>query len=158
MKISLHQNMKHSQIIIVANTGSLRAYRITESSVIHRRPAEMIRKIEYEPAHKKLSEVVTDRQGRFPGSGIAGNPSRGAGEHHHLFEEMKKKAVKQLSHDIDGIIKLSVAEKIHVALPKMISSDVVAGLSKSSKGRISKTVNADIVKEPVADLRARFKI
>ena len=158
MKISLHTKMKHSHIIITANMGSLRAYRISETSVVHRRPGELIRKIEYEAAHKKLSDKVSDRQGRFPGSGEAGTPSRGAGEHHHLFEEMKKKAIKQLAHDIDGIIKHSLAEKIHVALPKIISSDVVAGLSKSSKGRITKTVNADIVKEPVADLRARFKI
>jgi hypothetical protein len=158
MKISLNQNMKHSQVIIVANAGSLKAYRITESSVAHRRPAEMIRKIEYEPAHKKLSEMVTDRQGRFRGSGDANSPSRSSGEQHKLFEEMKKKSVRQLAHDIEGIIKHSLAEKIHIALPKLISADVVSKLSKSSKDRIGKNVTADIVKEPVADLRSRFKI
>ena len=150
--------MKHSHVIITANLGSLRAYRITETSLVHRRPGELIRKIEYEAAHRKLSDVVTDRQGRFAGSGVAGTPSRASGEHHHLLEEMKKKAVKQIAHDIDGIIKHSDAEKYHLALPKLISKDVVSQLSKSSQNKITKTIAADIVKEPVGELRERFKV
>jgi hypothetical protein len=150
--------MKKIEVIITANFGALKAYRIEEKSLQHRRACEVIRKTEYERAHKKLSEVLTDRAGRFSGSGIAGNKSRAFGEAHHLADDIKQKAIKQIAHDIDGVIKHTVANDYFLAVPKAISKEILERLSASARGKITKRLDIDIVKEPVQSIRDRFKV
>ncbi|MBS1902149.1 MAG: host attachment protein [Bacteroidetes bacterium] len=150
--------MKKVEVIITANFGALKAYRIEEKSLVHRRGCELIRKTEYERAHKKLSEIVTDRAGRFRGSGVATNKNRSFGEEHHLADDLKQKAVKQIAHDIDGVIKHTPANGYYLAVPKAISKDILDRLSAATRSKITKRVDVDIVKEPVQAIRDRFKV
>jgi hypothetical protein len=150
--------MKRVEVIITANFGALKAYRIEEKSLQHRRACEVIRKTEYERAHKKLSEVVTDRAGRFRGSGVAGSARRAFGEQHHLADDMKQKAIKQIAHDIDGVIKHTTANDFYLAIPKAISKDILVRLSAGARSKITKRLDIDIVKEPVQAIRDRFKV
>lgn len=150
--------MKNTHIIIVADSGSLKAYRISETSTVHKRKAEVIKQVRYEAAHKKLSDTLSDRAGRFRGSGDARSNAKSSGEAHNLKTELKKKVVKHLAHDIEGVIGNSPAEFYYVSMPKTIHNAVLDELRTSTRKRITKDISADLIKEPLDKVRIRFKV
>jgi hypothetical protein len=150
--------MKMTHVIIVADTGSLKAYRVSEKSLKNRSGAEVIRKIHYGLADRKISDIVTDRPGRFRGSGDNRMQGHAFGEDHHLKEDLKKKTIKSLVHDIEGIIKFTPADFFYVSLPKAVHKNVIDGMNKALRGKITKQVAADLIKAPVGELRERFNV
>jgi protein required for attachment to host cells len=150
--------MKSTHIIIVADTGTLKAYRVSEKSLKNRKSAEVIKMINYEEAHTKLSDLLTDRAGRFRGSGDSRSRGHASGEEHNMKEDIKKKMVKHLVHDIEGIIKFTPAEFFYVSLPRAVHKNVMEGMNKTLRGKITKQVAADLIKAPVGELRERFKV
>ncbi len=150
--------MKHSHLIITANLGTLKAYRILESSVAHRREAELVKDVEYHSAHQKLSEMVSDRAGRFRGSGVASAPNRSFPEDHHLKTEIKEDVIRQIAHDINSIVAHSEDEHIYLALPQVIAKDVNRHLEHQAVSRIAKEHAGDIVKEPIEKIRTIFSV
>ena len=150
--------MMSTTLIIVADSGLLKAYRISEKSLIHKRKAELVKSIYYEDAHRKLSEIVTDRSGRFRGSGKKTDQARASGEEHNLLQDLQKKVIKHLATDIESVIKLYAADAYHLALSVKLYRPVLAALRKDVRAKVKKTVNADLTKETVAKLRERFKV
>lgn len=151
--------MKDTHIIIVGDAGTLKAYRIAEtSSTTNRSKAETIKKITYSAAHTKLSDLVSDRAGRFRGSGSIKGNSRAFGEDNHLFEEMRRKSIAHLAHDIEGIMKHGDAQHFYLSLPKKIHNKVLEAMSKGSRAKIVRESAADLTKSSVMDLRKRFKV
>lgn len=150
--------MKNTHVIIVADSGTLKAYRIAETSTLHRRKAELVKQIRYEAAHRKLSDTLTDRAGRFRGSGDARSASKSFGEAHNLKSELKKKIVEHLAHDIEGVISHTPAEFYYISLPKPIHNIVLDEMKASLRKKITKDLAADLIKEPVDKIRARFKV
>jgi hypothetical protein len=150
--------MKHSHLIITANLGSLKAYRILESSVTHRRGAELVTDKEYASAHQKLSDMVSDRAGRFKGSGVGNSPTHSFPEDHHLVTEIKEDIIRQLAHDINSMVAKSEDEHIYLALPQVITKEVNRHLEHQTISRISVEHAGDIVKEPVEKIRTIFSV
>ncbi len=150
--------MKNTHVIIVADSGTLKAYRIAETSTLHRRKAELVKQIRYEAAHRKLSDTLSDRAGRFRGSGDARTNSKSSGEAHNLKSELKKKIVEHLAHDIEGVISHTPAEFYYISLPKPIHNIVLDEMKASLRKKITKDLAADLIKEPVDKIRARFKV
>jgi hypothetical protein len=150
--------MKHSNLIIATNLGAMKAFRISETSVAHRRHAELIQNTEYSGAHEKLSELVSDRPGRFRGSGVQTAPNRAFGENHNLKAHLKDNSIKQVSNDINALIEEAEDEHVYLAMPKEISHDINSHLSNRSKDRITQVHIGDIVKDPIEQIRAIFNI
>jgi DNA replicative helicase MCM subunit Mcm2 (Cdc46/Mcm family) len=150
--------MKDTHIIMVGDAGTLKAYRITETSTTNRKKVETLKKITYSAAHTKLSDQVSDRAGRFRGSGSIKGNSRAFGEDNHLFEEMQRKSIAHLANDIEAIMKYGDAQYFYLSLPKKIHNKVLDAMSKGSRTKITRESAADLTKATVADLRARFKV
>ncbi|HET9136768.1 MAG TPA: host attachment protein [Candidatus Kapabacteria bacterium] len=150
--------MKHSNLIIATNLGTMKAFRISESSVAHRRQAELVQNTKYIAAHKKLSELVSDRPGRFRGSGVQTAPNRAFGENHNLKAHLKDNTIKQVTEDINALIEEAEDEHIYLAMPKAISHNINLHLSNRSKDRITQVHIGDIVKDPIEQIRAIFNV
>ncbi len=145
-------------LIIVADSGLLKAYRISQKSLTHKHKAELVKSIFYEQAHKKLGEIVTDQAGRFRGSGKGSYNGGATGEEHNLVQDLQKKVIKHLATDIESVVKLYAADAYHIALSVKLYKPVLASLKKDLRTKFKKTVNADLTKETVAKLRERFKV
>lgn len=145
-------------LIIVADSGLLKAYRISQKSLTHKRKAELVKSIVYEQAHKRLGEIVSDQAGRFRGSGQVAYKGGATGEEHNLVQDLQKKVIKHLATDIESVVKLYAADAYHIALSVKLYKPVLAALKKDLRTKFKKTVNADLTKETVAKLRERFKV
>ncbi len=147
-----------SYLIIVADTGGLKAYFTHERSLEHRRKADLIKKITYTKAHTKLSDQLSDGKGSFRGSGDARSARRGSGEAHQLKSELLKSALRAIAHDIEGIVAHTPADEYYLSLPKAIHNAVTEELSKGVRAKITKVLPLDLTKDTIEDVRKRFKI
>src|ERR1051325_6216695 len=93
-----------SYLVIVADTGTLKAFYVKERSLVHKRKADLIKRIVYTNAHRKLSDQLSDTKTSSRGSGDARSSRKGSGEAHHLKTDMQHKSFMALAHDIEGII------------------------------------------------------
>ncbi|MDP4220036.1 MAG: host attachment protein [Bacteroidota bacterium] len=147
-----------SYIVIVADSGIMKAFSIRERSLIHKGKAELIKRTIYTAAHKKLSEQLSDRRGSFRGSGDARSARHGSGEAHKMMEEMEKKSLQALAHDIEGVILHTPADEYYLALPKHIYNGVTTAMKGSILSKIKKTLTKDLTKDSVEDIRKRFVV
>ncbi|MFI5263117.1 MAG: host attachment protein [Candidatus Kapaibacterium sp.] len=147
-----------SYIIIIADTGTLKAYHINEKSLVHKHKADLIKRIVYTNAHRRLHEQLTDTKGSFRGSGDARSARHGSGEQHNLKSDLQKKSFQALAHDIEGVIAHTPAGEYYLALPQPIHKAVTAQMNKNIRSKITKELAADLTKDTVEDIRKRFKV
>ncbi len=147
-----------SYVVIVADTGILKAFYIKERSTVHKGKADLIKRVVYTNAHKKLSELVSDSRGSFRGSGDARSARHGSGEAHNLKSELLKKSIRALAHDIEGVITHTPADEYYLAIPKPIYKKIGEEIKKGIRAKITKEITHDLTKDTIEDIRKRFKI
>jgi hypothetical protein len=83
-----------SNLVIAADLGLLRAYRVVQGVTDRRPHLELVEELKPENAHQKLSDQVTDEAGRFPKGGGTGHVQGdlSVGERHNL--ELEQSSVQ----------------------------------------------------------------
>ena len=146
-----------SSLIIVADRGSLKAYRVGETPT--RGPSlQLVQAFDMTDAHGKLVDKVTDQAGRFP-------VSDGAGRHHaasvaertQIDTETDRRIYRQLADQIAKIVKSDGVEGWSFAAPAEMHSAVVDLLPNDVRHRIVEHVKSDLVKIEPARLAAHFR-
>jgi hypothetical protein len=148
--------MTPTSLVIVADRGSLKAYRVDETPT--RGPSlQLVQAFNITDAHGKLIDKVTDLAGRFP-------VSDGAGMHHDasiseskLATETDRRIHKQLADQIAKIINDSGKEGWSFAAPSEIHSAIVDLLPGRVRDRIVEHVKSDLVKVEPAKLHTHFR-
>ncbi len=149
--------MTPTSLIIVADRGTLKAYRVNETPT--RGPSlHLIQAFNITDAHGRLSDKVTDQAGRFP-------VTDGAGSHHgasiaentQLENETDRRIYKQLADQIVKIIGRSGKEGWSFAAPAEIHSAIVDLLPGNARNRIVEHVKSDLVKVEAAKLPTHFR-
>jgi len=149
--------MTPTSLIIVADRGTLKAYRVDETPT--RGPSlHLIQAFNITDAHGRLSDKVTDQAGRFP-------VTDGAGSHHgasiaentQLENETDRRIYKQLADQIVKIIGRSGKEGWSFAAPAEIHSAIVDLLPAPARNRIVEHVKSDLVKVEAAKLPTHFR-
>ncbi|HAF03521.1 MAG TPA: hypothetical protein DCO65_06940 [Spartobacteria bacterium] len=149
--------MTPTSLIIVADRGTLKAYRVNETPT--RGPSlHLIQAFNITDAHGRLSDKVTDQAGRFP-------VTDGAGSHHgasiaentQLENETDRRIYKQLADQIVKIIGRSGKEGWSFAAPAEIHSAIVDLLPAPARNRIVEHVKSDLVKVEAAKLPTHFR-
>jgi Protein required for attachment to host cells len=149
--------MTPSSLVIVADRGSLKAYRVDETPT--RGPSlQLVQAFDMTDAHGKLLDKVTDQAGRFP-------VSDGAGIHHgasiaertQMETETDRRIYKQLADQITKLVKSDGVEGWSFAAPSEMHSAVVGLLPADVQQRIVEHVKSDLVKIEPARLAAHFR-
>lgn len=149
--------MTPASLIIVADRGSLKAYKVNETPT--RGPSlHLIQAFDLTDAHGRLVDKVTDLAGRFP-------VSDGAGVHHassiaertQLDTENDRRIYKQLADQIGKIIDGSGKDGWSFAAPAEIHGAIVDLLPSAARNRIVEHVKSDLVKVEPAKLQAHFR-
>jgi hypothetical protein len=148
--------MTPASLVIVADRGSLKAYRVDETPT--RGPSlHLIQAFDITDAHGKLIDKLTDLAGRFP-------VRDGAGQHHgasiaeqKLETETDRRIYKQLANQIVKIIERSGKDGWSFAAPAEIHSAIVDLLPAAARNRIVEHVKSDLVKVEPAKLPAHFR-
>jgi hypothetical protein len=148
--------MTPASLVIVADRGSLKAYRVDDTPT--RGPSlHLIQAFDITDAHGKLIDKLTDVAGRFP-------VRNGAGQHHgasiaerKLETETDRRIYKQLADQIVKIIERSGKNGWSFAAPAEIHSAIVDLLPPAARNRIVEHVKSDLVKVEPAKLPAHFR-
>ncbi len=149
--------MTPTSLIIVADRGSLKAYRVDETPT--RGPSlRLIQAFDLTDAHGKLVDKVTDLAGRFPVSdGVGGRHANSIAERTQLETETDRRIHKQLADQIVKIIDRSGKEGWSFAAPAEIHGAIVDLLPRAARDRIVEHVKSDLVKIEPAKLPSHFR-
>jgi hypothetical protein len=149
--------MTPTSLIIVADRGSLKAYRVNETPT--RGPSlRLIQAFDLTDAHGKLIDKVSDLAGRFPVSDGAGvRHGNSIAERTQLETETDRRIHKQLADQIVKIIDRSGKEGWSFAAPAEIHGAVVDLLPRAARDRIVEHVKSDLVKIEPAKLPSHFR-
>ncbi len=149
--------MTPTSLIIVADRGSLKAYRVDETPT--RGPSlRLIQAFDLMDAHGKLIDKVTDLAGRFPVSdGVGGRHANSIAERTQLETETDRRIHKQLADQIVKIIDRSGKEGWSFAAPAEIHGAIVDLLPRAARDRIVEHVKSDLVKIEPAKLPSHFR-
>ncbi|UCH80219.1 MAG: host attachment protein [Nitrospiraceae bacterium] len=145
------------KIIIIADLGHFKAYRITQEP---RQPSPKVTLIEsYDSieGHGKLGDKLSDAGGRFRRSGGKDEVAKGSGERHNIELELEKKVSKMLAMDIDALIEREGCNEWYLASGKKINRKIIDNLKPAVKNRLIKNITADLTGIGKAEILNHFK-
>jgi len=146
-----------ASLVIAADRGSLKAYRVNETPT--RGPSlKLIQAFDVTAAHGKLIDKVTDLAGRFPVTESAG-AHRGAASisESKLETETDRRINKELADQIAKIVNDSGKEGWAFAASSEIHGAIVDLLPDRVRNRIVEHVKSDLVKVEPAKLPNHFR-
>ena len=149
--------MTPTSLVIVADRGSLKAYRVDETPT--RGPSlQLVQAFNITDAHGKLIDKLTDLAGRFPVSDGARMQHHGASIAESKLEtETDRRIYKQLADQIVKIIASSGKDAWSFAAPAEIHAAIVDLLPSAARNRIVEHVKSDLVKVEPAKLPSHFR-
>ncbi|MDQ6654680.1 MAG: host attachment protein [Verrucomicrobiota bacterium] len=153
--------MTPASLIITADRGSLKAYRVTETP--NRGPGlQLVQAIDFTDAHGRYKDKFTDDAGRFPagdGGGDAGSGRHmnGVAERQAIETENDRRIFRQLADNIVDVVKTEGTEGWSFAAPASIHSSIVDLLPTTVRERIVEHVKSDLVKIEIAKLPEHFR-
>jgi len=147
--------MTPTSLVIVADRGSLKAYRVDETPT--RGPSlKLVQAFDVTDAHGKLVDKVTDLAGRYA-------PNDGSGMHQASIAETKleteteRRINKQLADQITKIVKSDGVEGWSFAAPGSCHNAIIDLLSSDVRNRIVEFVKSDLVNVEPARLPSHFR-
>jgi Protein required for attachment to host cells len=147
-----------TSFVIVADRGSLKAYRVEETPT--RGPSlQLVQAFNLTDAHGKLIDKLSDLAGRFPVTNGAG-AHRGAAsiaERTQLENETDRRIYKQLADEIAKIVTENGTEGWSFAAPAEMHAAIVDLLPARVRDRIVEHVKSDLVKVEPAKLPTHFR-
>jgi hypothetical protein len=143
-------------VIIVVDLGHFKAFRVISSELESTR-IELIKDYDTIETHLKMSEKVSDRAGSF-GSGSGKKTRKGYGEPHNIETEKKKRVIKQISVEIEKLLKKESPARWFLAADKSINKQIVENLSPKTNSMLDKSIIADLTKTAKNKLISRFGI
>ncbi len=157
--------IKVGNIAILANLGELKVYEAMPRDLeaeAGMKPGniklDLIFEKRYEASHLRLHETVSDQAGRFKGGSQGrGTFSRGSiGEKHSLLQEREEDVIDDIVQDISNIVS-DKNVPTYLAIPDMIFSRVMKGISPEVKKKLKKTLDTDLIKVDKMDLVDLFR-
>jgi hypothetical protein len=148
--------MTPTSLVIVADRGSLKAYRVGETPT--RGPSlQLVQAFNITDAHGKLLDKVTDQAGRFPVRDAAGLQHGASIAETKLENETDRRIYKQLADQITKVVKTDGVAGWSFAAPAEFHSAIVDLLPNEVRNRIVEHVKSDLVKIEPARLGAHFR-
>ena len=143
-----------STVIIAANLGHLKEFRVAETPMGTRR-LELIKEVEFPEAHGRLQDKVTDMAGRFPGGDGTGL-AMAHGEALKAELEVERRLIKLVVQQIEAVLNSERPEYWHLAATSEIHQALLDVLPPELRQRVIRHVQADLTSVPAPEVLARF--
>lgn len=140
-----------NSLIIVADLGRMKAYRITQDDLQPDSPPSFtnLADIDLENQHSKVSDRFTYQAGRSKGHTV--------GERHSEREEAEGQQLDSMAETINEVVKTEGGE-IYLAAPQTILRPLLDALDTKVRGRVKRDLGLNLVKAPKLDLLKRFEL
>ena len=145
-----------SVVIITANLGHLKAYRLVNTPNRGLK-LEMIDEMNFLQAHGRFQEKVTDVAGRFPvAEGSGPMPPMASGEALTAELEIHRRLAKLAAECIERIVERERPKRWHIAAPAEICPAITEAIAPELRKTLLRTVNADLTKVPPEEVLRHF--
>ena len=148
--------MTPTSLIIVADRGGVKAYRVNETPT-RGASLQLVQAFDLTDAHGRYDDKLTDQAGRFPVSDGNGRHANSIAERTALETENDRRICKQLAEQIAEVVKREAAEGWSFAAPASIHSSVTDLLPKALRNRVVEHVKSDLVKVESSKLSSHFR-
>jgi len=156
----------NQSIIIVADLGQLKAYRVVTTTGIDPQESmqvshvnrsgnekkstnlELIFDADYLEAHTRVSEDMSDKTGRFKAS---------TGEPHNMLLEKERRGLKQIADDINTLIAKEAPSKWCLAFPKETNPQLKKLLDVQLAQKLVKNIPSNLTKINKSKLLSHFE-
>jgi hypothetical protein len=144
-----------NSLVIVADRGSLKAYKVEEMPVRSPR-LRLIQSFAVLEVHGRYQDKLTDQAGRFPAADGSGRHMNGIGERGAIDLEHERRACKELAARITELIHQEKPEGWMIAAPAQSCPVITAHLPDDVRERLVESVHADLVKTEPTKLPTHF--
>ncbi len=144
-------------IIITANLGHFKAYRVSQDPPDISPRVTLIESYDSIEGHGKLGDKLSDASGRFRRSGGKDEVAKGSGERHNIKLEMEKKLSKMIARDIDALIENEQCDEWYLASAKKINRKIIDNLKPEVKDRLVKNITADLTGVARSEILTHFR-
>jgi hypothetical protein len=148
--------MTPTSLIIVADRGGVKAYRVNDTPT-RGASLQLVQAFDITDAHGRYDDKLTDQAGRFPVSDGNGRHANSIAERTALETENDRRICKQLAEHIAEVVKREAAEGWSFAAPSSIHSTVTGLLPRSLRNRVVEHVKSDLVKVEPSKLSSHFR-
>jgi protein required for attachment to host cells len=131
------------KIIITADLGHFRAYKLTETAR-GREKIDLLESYDSIEGQRKLGDKLSDTAGQFIRGGGNGQKAQGSGEPHNLEQEIQKQLSRMIARDINSLIEKEDYTAWCLAAPTKINSSIVKHLKTEVKTALIKNIKADL--------------
>ena len=145
-----------NEIIIAADLGHFRAYRLSKGAM-DRQKIELIESFDTLEGHGRLGEKVTDSAGRFGVDGGQTKGGTGFGEPHNLELETKKRLIKLIAQDINSLIENENCRKWFFAASKTINNQIIQNLNAQVREKLHKNIPSNLTKVSKSEILQHFE-
>lgn len=148
-----------TKLIIVADLGLLRAYRVVHNQFSRTPHLELLEELQPEAAHTKWRDQLTDQAGRFP-RGDGANHFTGsisAGERHDLREEQQRRIIGRLAGHINRLLADDDVAACSLAASAPIHRVLLQEVRESVRPKIQQVLASDLAKTEPRELLNHFQ-
>jgi hypothetical protein len=147
-----------NNVVIAADLGRFKAYRITRDSEEGTSPRiELIEAFDTIEGRERMGELYTDSPGAFrrKGSGKT-SASSGFGERHNIGLEKERRLVRLAADSINDLLLKEGLPKWHLSACKSINKSILECLAPLVKARLGMNLKADLTNAKKAEILKRF--
>ena len=148
--------MTPTSLIIVANRGGLKAYRVDDTPT-RGASLQLVQAIEITGSHLSTREQTTDEPGKFPVGDGSGFHATSVAERTGLELENEKRTLKQIAEHITDIVEKEKPQGWSFAAPAPIHAAIAEQLSTPIQDRVVEHVKSDLLKIEPAKLSSHFR-
>lgn len=145
---------EHKKIVILADMGKLRAFRLSPPGTAlfpHAKP-EAIEEIDL-PGRER----DTDNVGRFPqGRSVRETAGMSPGEDHNKAGEFEKRRIGLLAREITGLLESEDPMPWCLAAPASINKRILELIPSPLRETLASNVISDLTHLPLAEIEERF--
>jgi len=146
-------------LLVVGNLGELKAYKINYELSINPKDnaktshkhhkGELVENLKFTlindeafiEAHKKISQIVTDKQGHY--EGVFGGVS---GDGHNLEIEIVNRLLKLIATEINNLVKKIEPKEWFLVFPQAYNKDIINLLDSDVKAKLKANIEENLVK------------
>ncbi|MEN8264125.1 MAG: host attachment protein [Nitrospirota bacterium] len=143
-------------IIITADLGHFKAYRITKDPLEASPEITLIESYDSIEGHGKLGDKLSDAAGRFGRGGVKEGTAKGSGERHNIELETEKRLIKMIAKDIDDLTVSEGCDKWYLAAGEKINRQIVENLKPEVKDKLLKNITANLTKIGKSEILSHF--
>ncbi len=146
------------KLIILADRGTLKAYKLDHSRTQGRPHIEEVEEVDVVSGNTPISEKTTHQQGRHPDKrrGQVAMEQMSTSEAQGLEAEEERKSIAEIQDQINRLLARHSSLGWSFAAPSTINEQILNGIDPDKKDRLLENLDLNLTNQPKDEVKERF--